>query len=62
MLREDLEKLLTYVEDHASRLNLDIRNAQKAKEKDREQFYEGAKGATQMFHRLVKEILERNDD
>jgi hypothetical protein len=60
-MKEDLEKLVQYMEGHSQRLNLDIANAQKRQEKDKEQFYEGAKGATEMFLRLTKEVLERND-
>ena len=60
MMRVDLMKLTGYMEGHSSRLNLDIANAQKKHEKDKEEFYKGAKGATDMFLRMLNDVLERN--
>jgi hypothetical protein len=61
MLRKDIEDLFTYMNGHDERLSLDIANAQKRGDKDKEEFYKGAKGATDMFLRLLKEILEKNN-
>jgi NAD(P)H-nitrite reductase large subunit len=60
IMRQDIEKLVQYMEGHSSRLNLDIANSQKRHDGDKEEFYKGAKGATEMFLRMTKDVLERN--
>lgn len=59
-MREDIEKLIGYMEAHAGRLGKDITNAASKKEENMVEFYDGAKGATEMFLRLLKEIYEKN--
>lgn len=59
-VEDDLKELFVYMNGHCDRLSMDIRNAKKRGEKDKEEFYLGAQSATEVFLRLTKDILERN--
>ena len=59
MLKEDVEKLVGYMLGHSGRLDKDIANAQKRGDNDKVNFYEGAKGATDMFSMMIHDILNK---
>jgi hypothetical protein len=60
MIKQDLEELFIYMNGHCERLTLDIKNAEDRKDDAKVEYYKGAKGATDMFLRLMQDVLEKN--
>ena len=60
MVKQNLEELFIYMNGHCERLTLDIKNAEARNDSDKVEYYKGAKGATEMFLRLMQDILEKD--
>lgn len=60
MILDDLLDLKKYMESHCSRLTLDIKRESEKHDTVQEEFYKGAKQSTEMFVRLIGDIIEKN--
>jgi len=60
MIKQDLEELFIYMNGHCERLEKDISIAFDRQDDDKVEYYKGAKGATDMFLRLMQDVLEKN--
>jgi hypothetical protein len=60
-MNDDIKDLLTYMERHSERLDKDIENAQKKNDSANVEYYKGSKVTTQMFARILNDIIKKHD-
>lgn len=56
-----VREVALYMKGHSERLDLDIQKAKKEGDVVQEEFYKGSKSATDMFHRILMDVIEKQD-